>query len=764
MTSHLMAGASALALSFAVLSAAGSALADTPTADGATSNDVVVTSHGRPPNLTTVPAVVEGATAQQIQTSINALTAAETLKYLPSIEVRERSIGDRNGIISTRTTGTISSAESLVYDNELLLSNLLGNSYSYPPRWGLVSPSEIERVDVIYGPFSALYPGNSMGGVITLTTHMPDKAELHLATNVALEDFKLYGTSEHNLSNDTSVSAGDRFGAFSIWAGYDRLDAQGHPLSFSTANLSTKAAAGSAAPVTGAFQDLDQNGNPRLVFGGYSIDHTVQNEGKIKLGYDVAPHIKLVYTLGIWSDRSDVSAQTFLTNTANGQPFYNGAVNIGGKAYTVSGVNPSVAAELHVLNAISASSDTKGVFDWQVSASDYSFLNEKSRSASNFGQTLLGTDQIQNGTGWWTGDLRGIWRPAADLPGNHEVSFGYHIDTYTLRQSTYTVAAWETAPDGALSSASTGKTQTQALYIQDVWRIAPPWTLTLGGREEFWNASNGSNTNASTTPALATYPSQSRSDFSPKAALSWDVSPELTTRFSYGRAVRYPTVTELYQQVTSGSTLVHNNPNLKPEDVSSYDWTTQYTLNGDSLRVSLFEEDRGQALFSQTDTTVSPNLTQIENITAVRIRGAETALDAANVLIKGIDLSGSVTYADSGILSDTQAPTAVGRQFPRIPRWRARLVATYRQDDRLSYSLGYRFASGAFSTLLNTDVNHGVYGGISAYGVLDAKVNYKISHQITASVGVDNLTNDHYFVSPHPYPQTTGFVGLKYDY
>ena len=91
-------------------------------------------------------------------------------------------------------------------------------------------------------------------------------------------------------------------------------------------------------------------------------------------------------------------------------------------------------------------------------------------------------------------------------------------------------------------------------------------------------------------------------------------------------------------------------------------------------------------------------------------------------------------------------------------------MATYRQDDRLSYSLGYRFASGAFSTLLNTDVNHGVYGGISAYGVLDAKVNYKITRQITASVGVDNMTDDHYYVSPHPYPQTTGFVGLKYDY
>lgn len=45
-----------------------------------------------------------------------------------------------------------------------------------------------------------------------------------------------------------------------------------------------------------------------------------------------------------------------------------------------------------------------------------------------------------------------------------------------------------------------------------------------------------------------------------------------------------------------------------------------------------------------------------------------------------------------------------------------------------------------------------------------AALNYKFSRPITASVGVDNLTNDHDYISPHPYPETTGFIGLKYDY
>ncbi len=45
-------------------------------------------------------------------------------------------------------------------------------------------------------------------------------------------------------------------------------------------------------------------------------------------------------------------------------------------------------------------------------------------------------------------------------------------------------------------------------------------------------------------------------------------------------------------------------------------WRTG-TISG----LSLFQEDRHNALFSQTDTSVSPNITQIENITSARFRG-----------------------------------------------------------------------------------------------------------------------------------------------
>ena len=53
------------------------------------------------------PATVETYDKKQIEESINAATPAQTLKYLPSIQVRERSIGDPNGIIASRTIGAI---------------------------------------------------------------------------------------------------------------------------------------------------------------------------------------------------------------------------------------------------------------------------------------------------------------------------------------------------------------------------------------------------------------------------------------------------------------------------------------------------------------------------------------------------------------------------------------------------------------------------------------------------------------------------------
>lgn len=719
-----------------------------------------------------LPATTEGVTAKQISESINAVTSAETIKYLPSITVRERFIGDRNGIVSTRTTGTISSAQSIVYADYLLLSNFLGNSFSYPPRWGMVSPGEIDRVDVIYGPFSALYPGNSMGGVVQMTTRMPEQLEARVRLDAIQENFRLYGSNETYNSLHGSTSLGNKFGDWSLWVSADHLDSQGHPMSFGTA------AAGGAGttPVTGQYNDIDPTGNPRIITGGYSIDHSVQNNGKIKLAYDVSPTIRATYTLGVWQVNSDTHVDSYLRDAA-GHTVYNGAVSIGGVNYRTSGLSPGHGESEHWMQGLSLKSNTRSEWDWEVSASTYNYSRDVARSGNYTADNGvdLGTGAINqggqitymNGTGWHNLDLRGDWRPDGNLMSRHQASFGLHTDRYVLSSSTYTVTTnWLSGDAGALKTNSLGKTETQAFYLQDAWQFLPEWKLVAGGRVEQWKAFDGSNYNSANVlpnPKNLVYADRTESNFSPKLALSFQASTDWLLRGSMGKAYRYPTVSEMFQTFTGPGGIKMNDPNLKPEQVVATELTAERALEKGLWRVSLFREDKQDALYTQTDVTVTPNITSIQNIDMIRTLGVETALQLVDVWIRGLDISGSVTYAESRITENFRHPSYVGMNQPRIPDWRATLLGVYHASDRLTCSAAVRYSGRQYNTLDNSDSNPDTYGGASSFVIADVKASYKIAKQWSSALGIDNIGDYRAYIA-HPYPRRTVFANLKFDY
>ncbi|MEQ1659515.1 MAG: TonB-dependent receptor plug domain-containing protein, partial [Hylemonella sp.] len=159
---------------------------------------VVTINSGQPTSLPTqIPTTIEGVTREQIEETVNATDSEDAIKYFPSLLVRKRYIGDYNhAVLSSRASGTGNSARSAVYADGILLSNYLGNGATYAPRWGLVTPEEIERVDVMYGPFSAAYPGNSVGAVVDYVTRMPTQFEGHAKASVFTQNFSMYGTNE----------------------------------------------------------------------------------------------------------------------------------------------------------------------------------------------------------------------------------------------------------------------------------------------------------------------------------------------------------------------------------------------------------------------------------------------------------------------------------------------------------------------------------------------------------------------------------------
>ena len=99
-----------------------------------------------------------------------------------------------------------------------------------------------------------------------------------------------------------------------------------------------------------------------------------------------------------------------------------------------------------------------------------------------------------------------------------------------------------------------------------------------------------------------------------------------------------------------------------------------------------------------------------------------------------------------------------------MPDWRASFFATYRFDEHWNSSLGARYSGRQYGRLDNLDTNHDETGGVGSYFVVDARVGYRFSQLMRASLGVDNLNNAKYFIGPHPFPQRTWHAELRLDY
>jgi iron complex outermembrane receptor protein len=767
MNARLLAGAGACALAAALPLPASSLAAAAETIPA----EVVVTGQRAPADLVNAPSPTDGVDAREIAVTVSAVNAEDALRYLPDILVRKRHPGDVQDPITTRTSGVGSSARSLIYADGVLLSALIGNNNSgASPRFGMVTPEEIVRVDVLYGPFAAAYPGNSIGAVVNFTTRMPDHLEASLKTTGSLQSFDKYGTKDTYPVGEIAGVLGDRIGPWSFWLSENHSDSRGQPLTFATA---TQPAANSAAgtPVTGAYTDANRLGQPIVVMGGSGFEHQAQDNAKLKLAYDFTGGITATYVLGYFGQEDDSSVQTYLSNAA-GTPVYAGAVNINGKAYTLanSAFDNGVyhLQENHIAQSLTVRSAANPLFSWEVVGSVYDYLTDTQRSPSTalpggFAGNTAGTISRLDGTGWQTLDARAAWKPFG-AGSAHALTFGAHEDEFVFKNPKYATAAWDDGSPTALTSLARGKTQTTALWGQDAIALEPAVTATLGLRAEHWRAFSGYNFSAA--PALAVnQPGLSKDVLSPKASLAWTPAPLWRLSASYGRAYRFPTVTELYQSITTGPTLTVPNPNLKPERADSFDLSAERSIGGGGhARLSLFQENLANDLLSQTAPLVAGSSTlysYVQNIDRVRTRGAEIVFDGIAV-VPGVEVGGSLTYADARILSDAAFPTADGKRLPQLPRLRATGVVTWRPAPAWSATLAGRYAGREFATLDNSDPYANTYQGFSGFFVADARVRWQATNHWSAALGVENLLDRRYFLF-HPFPGRTVIVELKYQ-
>jgi iron complex outermembrane receptor protein len=711
------------------------------------------------PNL---PTTSESRTAEQLQEQ-NFVNVEDALKYLPDVTVRKRYIGDRNALIGGRSASNLQAPRALVYADGYLLSQFLGQFNA--PRWNVVAPEELARVDVLYGPFSALYPGNSIGTTVVMTTRQPKAFEASARVQVFSQHLDDAGYSGTYTGHQESVWLGNKVGAWTYTVDVNRLQSHGQPMQYVTLQTpSTSTAA--ATPVTGAVAGVDQTGKPWYFAGpnGSAIENDTQEQFKVKLGYDFSPTLygETLYTH--WHNDGRRSGATLLRDAA-GNPVYEGLVSINGKNYSIpaGSFSPQNVEEAHDMLGLKLTTRNKTGWNASIVTTLYNIGTDLTRTATANPPAAyaggVGTLIDNSGTGWTTIDLQSTYTPSSDEA--HTLAFGFHSNRYNLDSLTSNAADWLNG--GAVSKVSGfyGKTSLQALFAQDSWKFLTQWRATLGLRYEYWKAFDGRRETAAT---VIPYAERAASAWSPKASVSYLDASDWLFKASLGKGVRFPTVAELFQGSVAGSSIINNNPDLRPELAYSKEVSAEKDIMAGGMagnvRISLFEDDVRDTIYSQTGIIASKIVTNIQNIDRVRTRGIEISTVLHDVGIRGVDLTGNVAWAHGEILADAGNQTLVGKTWVRVPRMRANAIASYRPNDRWMGSLAVRYSGRQYNNLDNSDTNPGVFGGTSSYTVWDAKLTYRVSKTIDASFGIDNLNDAHYYVF-HPYPGRTFFGELR---
>ncbi|WP_221794895.1 TonB-dependent receptor [Aquisediminimonas sediminicola] len=718
--------------------------------------DIIVIGQNEAP-ITVVPRGLSVSLGDKEFEAINAVNVEDLMKYAPNFFVRKRFAGDDNAVVALRGANTIQSARTIVLVDGFVVSNFLGNRWDYPPKWNVVGPSEVRQFDLVYGPYAARYGGNSMGGVISVTTKSPEGTSAYATTQTMIMPFKEYGYDE--VFQGYSVEAGASYkqadGPWRVRGGYRHFHNIGQSMTYHLLTPSS----GTGVAVSGAFVD------PRLaapVFGGASPVDVTQDQGRLRIGY-AAENGWDIEALGfVWKTRQILEdSRSFLRDGA-GSPVYQGKVSLAGRTWNATGLNMSTTERLEYLAGLKLNGPLLG-WDVATNLSHYWIPTQDARTSNDYltgASQGKGTQTVQKNTGWWTGDVT-LDRQS----GRHKWGVGLNANVYEMAQDNFNTSNWRRATAPVFTSATYGKTSLWGLWVEDAYDLGGHFTLTGGVRYDRWRAFGGGIDKAVSGARLSSrYAHRHDEAISPKLSLQGRILGDVDVQISLGSAVRFPTVGELFQgrfdDVSRQIDPQSHDPNLRPEKSKDANLIVRRRFGQMQVTASLFYQGINDAIFSFSGLNqFGTVITSYKNIDKVRQYGVELIGEARNVLITGLDADANIAWIDARTVRNLVNRSAEGVKFPRIPTWRANGNIRYQIAEPVKLSLGWRYASTPNSDLFGLVRGDG-YGFQSAYFTVDARASIDLNRNLQLNIGVDNIFNDKAYVA-HPLPQRSFVVDLK---
>lgn len=714
---------------------------------------VVVTATRSPSTASGVPASVSVVGAPEIEQR-NVARFGDAVVEVPGLYVRGAAMGatfpgSGQAVLSLR--GIPRTPRTLVMIDGLPINNALSGGVNVAG----ISLENVERVEVVRGPFSALWGGNAMGGVVNFITASPDQplAELH------------GGVGSHGLRAGGGVLRKRFEGGLGVSMSFGYRESKGD--ADAEYVVKTPSAGAATIPVSGAIPTRTVDGTPAWWVGLKGARPWSQSNAQATFDWKLGDATRMTAGFGWGEYKVGYSNPTSFLAGPSGAPVFAGSVGFAAIAPQRISLlesdfltpTPAFERDLRIFTTLEhrfAGGSTLKVNFGRLEHR-FTFVQAGRTARYESGAGTL-TEQPNDRT-----DLDVSWRNP--LGKSTVLTTGFALNHSTLDRSTRSLSYWRDADtDTALTGTSTGKSDSAALFVQSETFILERGRLVLGARYDRFTTSGS----IVDTSGAQDYPSHSFGRLSPKAAFAWQASPEWTLRTSLGAGFRPPALLDLYSRFTvpgsvAGTLVLYDaSPGLAPERVISFDAGVDYaTAGGLQASVTAFAQDLRDLIYRRS---ITPTLTRAENTGEARVDGIEASLRAPTG-VRGLRAIGSLTHNFRYEITRNDAvPATVGKQLTDVPRTMWSLGAEYASGPWTGL-LVYRHVSHVFGSGddLNQNTTQGVFGSYDSYGVASLKVGYRFNRQLAASLSVDNLVNREYFVF-NRQPGRTVYGELSYRF
>lgn len=271
-------------------------------------------------------------------------------------------------------------------------------------------------------------------------------------------------------------------------------------------------------------------------------------------------------------------------------------------------------------------------------------------------------------------------------------------------------------------------------FIQAIAAPIDPLRVELSARVDSWQNDNGKSVDAAA--GTTTYPDRSKTAFSPRLGLRYQLLSMLALKGSVYRAFRAPNLAELYRKQISATSITIPNPDLAAETGLGREVGFDFQpLDMLQMKATYYVADYRDFNVPVQIAAGPPAQRQRLNVSRSRSKGAEAYV--ALRPISSLFISGSVNYDDARVV-DGPAGTVIGAHINRVPSPKQAIRATYTSALLGDYTVIWRH-EGTTTTLQGA--------ALEPYTVVDANVRHELVPGLRGFVSLENIGNTNYQIN-----------------